>query len=153
MAAKSSSPIDDVEVQRLLDAPKEAGESPLWTAVEHPTTGQVVRKVLHPLALAIAPEPAAGSLLVMGQWRRSDAIQIRLVLAMASTEHNVARLCLDPRHGKDLHWHYREDVAGKTEQVSVSHPPGTLSEETMLFDVFIPTMNITNVPQKFAFPT
>lgn len=57
----------------------------------------------------------------------------------------LARLCLTPSHGTDLHWHYLEDVKGPSPRQSVSHPPGTLDEATMLNDVFIPTMRITNV--------
>ncbi len=86
----------------------------------------------------------------MGQWRRHDSIQIRLALALEKSEANLARLCLDPAHLDKLHWHYREGVRGKEERVTVSHPPGNLSEDTMLFEVFVPTMKITNLAEKFA---
>lgn len=86
----------------------------------------------------------------MGQWRRHDTIQIRLALALEKSEANLARLCLDRAHLDELHWHYREGVPGKEERVTVSHPPGNLSEDSMLFEVFIPTMKITNLAEKFA---
>ncbi len=149
MAARGGSRIDATEATRLLDAPKDAtGGAWVWTPVANPTTGTVVRKTLR-VAVAVSPEPSGGSLLVVGDWRRRDVIQIRLVLALVKSDRNLARLCLDPAHQDELHWHYREDVPGKSERVTVSHPLGKLNEESMLFDVFIPTMRITNVAERF----
>lgn len=149
MAARGK--IDAQEAQRLIDAPKDgAGQIWGWSQLTHPGTGAVIRKNLQ-VSVAVTPEPDTGHLLVIGTWRRHDAIQIRLVLALSSSELNLARLCLNPRHAQNLHWHLRDEVPGPTEQVSVSHPPGMLvSEESMLFDVFIPTMKITNVAQGFS---
>jgi hypothetical protein len=102
------------------------------------------------MPVAVAPDPADGHLLVLGVWRRYDTVQIRLVLALPKTELNIARLCLDPHHCDVLHWHWREEVPGNTETVSVTPCPAVLSEDSMMTDVFIPTMKITNVAQTFA---
>lgn len=149
MAAKGGSRIDATEADRLLNAPKDGtGGAWFWTPVANPATGTVLRKTLR-VAVAVAPEPAGGSLLVLGDWRRHDVIQIRLVLAVFKTDLNLARLCLDPTHQDELHWHYREHVPGENKRIMVSHPPVRLDEESMLFEVFIPTMKITNVAERF----
>lgn len=82
----------------------------------------------------------------MGDWRRPDLIQIRLVLTREKGERNVERLCLDPVHMGSLHWHHLEQVPGGGKPpVLVKIRPAVLDEEWMLYDEFVPTMNIINL--------
>ena len=79
-AVSGGAPVDADEAVRLVAAEKEAGgASPQW-AETRLASGLLVRKTLVPLALTVHPPPASGHLLVMGDWRRPDLIQIRLVL-------------------------------------------------------------------------
>lgn len=137
--------IEAREARRLLRAEKDAhGRPATWHEVRSPASGVVLRKHAQ-LALTAAPPPHAGDLIVVGEWKSPRQIQIYLYLVVGAAQAKLARLCLTPTHGADLHWHYLEDVRAPTIVEPVSDPPGTLGEATMMNDVFIPRMNITNV--------
>lgn len=134
--------ITAVEASRIIEANKDAGGQPAsWVSTAHPRTGDILRKHL---LLGIAVD-----LLVIGDWRSPELIQIRLVLLLGKSEHNVVRLCLDPAHSGEVHWHMHEQVPGPHDIAIVSHPPATLTEATMFNDVFVPTMRIVNLPVSF----
>jgi hypothetical protein len=145
-AVSGGSSIDAAEAARLVAAEKDAcGARAQWAETRLPS-GLLVRKTLVPLALTIDPPPASGHLLVMGDWRRPDLIQIRLVLTREKGESNVERLCLDPVHLGTLHWHHLEQMPGGGKPpVDVKNRPAVLNEEWMLYEEFVPTMNISNL--------
>lgn len=140
------SSVDAAEAERLVAAEKDArGATARW-AETRLANGIVVRKMLVPFALTVHPPPTSGHLLVMGDWRRPDLIQIRLVLTREKGEINVERLCLDPVHLGALHWHHLEQVSGGGKPpVLVTNRPDLLDEEWMLYEEFVPTMNISNL--------
>ena len=136
--------IDATEGRRLLDAEKDAGGSAAhWHLVRSPVSGVILRKHLD-LPVAVRPSPPVGDLVIVGEWKGPAQIQIFLYLMHGVTQLKLCRLCLTPRHGSDLHWHYLEDIT-ECPPGPVSHPPGKINEVTMLNDVFVPTMKVTNL--------
>lgn len=144
MPGRSS--IDAAEAGRLVAAEKDAAGATVRWVEARLASGLLVRKTLVPFALNVHPPPSSGHLLVEGDWKRADLIQIRLVLTREKGESNVERLCLDPAHMGELHWHHLEQVAGGGKPaVLVKARPMAIDEEWMLYEEFVPKMNITNV--------
>lgn len=138
------------EAARLVAAEKDAaGATATWIEARL-ASGLLVRKVLAPFALNVNPPPATGQILVCGDWRRADLIQIRMVLTREKSEINLERLCLDPAHMGELHWHHLEQVSGGGgPPMPVKDRPGVLDEEWMLHEEFVPKMKITNLARTF----
>lgn len=132
----------------LVGAMKDAGGvTASWQEVRSPSSRVVVRRRLM-IAVAVDEDPPGeGDLIVVGEWKSEAQVEIRLALQDVHKELNLARLCLTPRHGHVIHWHLYEDARGPTEVKDVSHQPATLDHVTMLNELFIPTMRITNIAE------
>lgn len=128
------------EAQRLRDAPKDAGGLEVeWRTVRTPS-GYVVRKHLA-FSVEASSGPTEGHLLVEGDWKSPEQIQILLYVVVGASQTCIARLCLTPKHGDDLHFHDERDRLVPW----LSDPPKTIDENTMLDEIFIPTMKIHNL--------
>lgn len=96
-------------------------------------------------ALTVEEPPSGGALLVEGQWYSANYGQIRLCVRSENAGLNITRLCLCDQHPGDLHWHHLDQCKGQVNRISVSDPPGRLDDvDALLFDTFIPTLNITD---------
>ena len=77
-------------------------------------------------------------------WRAGDDIQVWLEVTIGKRRSGVARLCFNPHHQDDLHWHWPSKPGGSEPRRSVLHPPATIDHDTMIYDVFLPELHITN---------
>ena len=112
------------------------GSSLLWSDVRAPD-GTLVRR--HLAVVAVVAEGCEEALELLGIYRGDDDTQVILRAVEEGSEAVVARLCWNPHHAGDLHWHWWRRQASE----SVTHPPATITPEVMLIDVFLPHLNFT----------
>jgi hypothetical protein len=128
------------EADGLLAAGKfvEEGADLRWHDVVLPS-GFVVRRELRTFVVTVRGRKE--HLLASGLRRADDDVQLFLQAPRGRKESTIARLCLTPAHGNDLHWHYDHRTAPDNRE-SVSHPPETMTPEALLDEVFLPGLSI-----------
>ena len=135
--------LDATECARLLATEKDAGMGSLhWH--ETKVGGGVVMGRLPEIGLAVNPVPSEGHLLMSGQWKGPNDVQLFLQILVNSTQRNLARLCWNRHHQADLHWHWYLTPDGREQRESVSDPPSTVDNMSMMLEVFVPRLQITN---------
>jgi hypothetical protein len=140
--------IERAEAERLVDAEKDCGGDALqWMEHRSPAKGVIIRKTLE-VVVGVSPAPSSGDLMVIGLWTGADHIQLFLrLVGKGRGDTNLARLCIDPTHHGDIHWHWFEGAKGQTELEPVSHPGGKMDEGRLLNEVFVPRMQLTNIAE------
>lgn len=113
---------------------------PAWVEARAPD-GTVFSMTLPNFAVHAAG--VTENLKVEGRWRGEDDSQIFLYVVDGRRQVSIARLCNSRHHAGDLHWHYHEGARGAEERVPLSHPPGNMSPQTLLDEVFLPGLHIT----------
>ncbi|MEQ1698912.1 MAG: hypothetical protein ABMA25_02330 [Ilumatobacteraceae bacterium] len=109
--------------------------------------GKVISRRLTEVALKVHPPPCRGTLVLTGHWKAPHDIQVMLMLYDGARRQKIARLCWNPNHQGDLHWHWYARPDGTDTRESVSHPPGTIDHETMTWEVSVGRLQIANIQQ------
>lgn len=68
----------------------------------------------------------------------------QVILRVERASGNLARLCCCPAHGGQVHWHWKEDVAERTEELEVDAAVAQ-SVVTLFTQVAAPRLRITGV--------
>lgn len=102
--------------------------------------GLVVRRELRTFVVTVHGRQEE-NLLASGLSRADDDVQLFLQIPRGRKASMIARLCLTPAHGGDLHWHYDHRTAPDNRE-SATHQPRIITPEAMLTEVFLPGLRI-----------
>ncbi len=137
---------DEAETTRVIACLKDAAMAEMkW--IDAIVAGHVVARRLPETGLHLNPPPCRGEVVLTGIWRSDDDIQLLLQLFDGASQQNLARLCWNPNHQGDLHWHWYRKPDRDGPRESVRHPPSTIDHESMTWEVCVGRLNIVNAQQ------